>query len=98
MVLLDDGEKNTADFLNDYLQRYYGFKLATANKATNNFITLRTSRFIQKPDKEERYTLAVTPQSITIAGNSYQGTFYGMQTLLQLLPVEPQTKLNNTRY
>ena len=94
LLIKDESEKSTASFLNDYLQRYYGFKLAIAKKATGNFIALNTRRFIKKPDNAERYTLNVTPQSVLIEGDSYQGTFYGMQTLLQLLPVEPKTAVN----
>jgi hexosaminidase len=93
LVLKDDGEKASADFLNDYLQRYYGFKLSIAKKASANFIAFTTKRFIQKPANEERYTLNVTPKAIMIEGDSYKGTSYGMQTLLQLLPVEPQKQL-----
>lgn len=92
--LIDNGEKATANFLNDYLQRYYGFKLAITKEASKNFISLSTKRFIQKPANEEQYTLNVTQKSVSISGSSYQGTFLGMQTLLQLLPVQPQKKLS----
>ena len=93
LIVTDNGEKLTASFLNDYLRKYYGFTLQTAKKATSNYISLNTRRFIKKPDNEERYTLKVTPKSVMITGDSYQGTFLGMQTLLQLLPVQKNTKL-----
>ncbi|MCM1109900.1 MAG: beta-N-acetylglucosaminidase domain-containing protein [Clostridium sp.] len=37
------------------------------------------------PDKAEGYYLSVTPKEIVIAGNDPKGTFYGVQTLLQLI-------------
>lgn len=37
------------------------------------------------PDKAEGYYLSVTPKEIIIAGNDAKGTFYGVQTLLQLI-------------
>lgn len=37
------------------------------------------------PDKAEGYYLSVTPKEIIIAGNDAKGTFYGVQTLLQLM-------------
>ena len=93
LVVTDNGEKLTAGFLNDYLRKYYGFTLLTTKKATSNFISLNTRRFIKKPDNDERYTLKVTPKSVSITGDSYQGTFLGMQTLLQLLPTQKNTRL-----
>lgn len=37
------------------------------------------------PDKAEAYYLSVTPKEIVIAGSDGKGTFYGVQTLLQLM-------------
>lgn len=88
LILNDSGEKATADFLNDYLQRFYGFKLSIVPQAKDNYIRFNTLRFIKAPENEAHYTLKVTEQNISIEGDSYQGTFYGMQTLLQLLPVK----------
>jgi len=93
LVYTSDSQKQTAGFFNSYLTKYYGFSLTTAKKATSNYIDLTTRIFIKQPDNGERYTLSVTPKAIAIAGDSYQGTFYGMQTLIQMLPVEPAKTL-----
>ncbi len=88
IVTRNETEKNTVDFFNAYLQQYYGFTLKTAAKGVKNFISFSTNTFVKSPDKPERYILDITPASIQIKGDGPQGTFYGMQTLIQLLPVE----------
>jgi hexosaminidase len=40
----------------------------------------------------EGYSLSVTPKGIIISANQPSGLFYGMQTLLQLLPAEIESK------
>lgn len=86
-------EKATIDFFNNYLNKYYGFSLPVADKASKNFISFTTSTFVKAPDKPERYTLNISPASVKINGDSHQGTFYGLQTLIQLLPAEKSAAL-----
>lgn len=40
---------------------------------------------ISAPDKDEGYALKVTPKRVLVLGHDRAGTFYGMQTLKQLL-------------
>jgi hexosaminidase len=100
LIAKDAEDRKTAAFFNDYLQKIHGFKLAVNKPASKNFIQFNTLRFIKAPEHKEGYSLNVTKNSIIVNGNSYSGTFYGMQTLIQLLPVDnhkPQTttyKLN----
>jgi hexosaminidase len=82
----DAEDKKTASFFNDYLQQVYGFKLQVNKAAKKNYINLATLKFIKAPDHAEGYKLNVTKDGVNISGNSYSGTFYGMQTLIQLLP------------
>ena len=89
IVVTDDGEKNTADFFNDYLKRYYGFTLQVAKSASANYVRFSTNKFIQ-PGTEGKYRMLISPNTITIEGDTYQGTFYGMQSLIQLLPLPDQ--------
>jgi len=93
LVLNDEGEKYTADFLNTYLQKIYGFTLQTTKTASNNYIRFSTRRFIQPPQNQGRYTMQVKPSGIDIEGDTYQGTFYGLQTLVQLLPLKQSQTL-----
>jgi hexosaminidase len=92
LVLMDEAEQQSANFLNDYLERYYKFRLQTAKEASSNYIRLVTRRFI-RPGQEGKYSMQVTPAGITIEGDTYQGTFYGIQSLIQLLPVKPAATL-----
>jgi hexosaminidase len=89
----DEADRKSAQFLNDYLQQVYGFKLDIDKQEGKNYIRLSTKKFIKAPDKDS-YTLQTTKEGITIEGDTYAGTFYGVQTLIQLLPVnnsKPQT-------
>lgn len=87
IVASDDEDRKTAILLNDYLQQVYGFKLDIDKKEGKNYIRFSTKRFIKAPDNDA-YSLTVSPDGITINGDTYNGTFYGMETLIQLLPVE----------
>lgn len=93
IVARNDREKASVDFFNTYLQKYYGFQLQVAKKPGKNSIVFNTRTFIKAPDNPERYTLSVTPAFINITGDGTAGTFYGLQTLIQLLPVEKSTSL-----
>ncbi|WP_407520358.1 beta-N-acetylhexosaminidase [Lacibacter sp. MH-610] len=85
IVLGDGSEKESASFFNQHLRTYYGFQLKIVKTSTKNFIRFSTKKFIQ-PGTEGKYDLNVNISSIEISGDTYSGTFNGMQTLLQLLP------------
>jgi hexosaminidase len=93
IVVKDDGDRDAADFFNDYLQKFYGFSLNTKDAASSNYISLSTKKFIKAPENEEHYTLNGSAKSISIEGDSYAGTFRGVQSLIQLLPVKKSTSL-----
>nr|WP_121273759.1 beta-N-acetylhexosaminidase [Pedobacter schmidteae] len=85
--LLADGTlTRSANFFNDYLLKYYGFDLKHAGAGNKQDISLSVDA--SKNPKEGQYTLIVNPQSIKISGNSPQAVFYGIQSLIQMLPVE----------
>lgn len=88
------GKKDAASaaFLNDYLQQNYGFKLKLTNKNVKNSIRLKTIGEATGLDAEA-YRLVSDKNGILIEGKSAIGVFYGMQTLLQLLPVEKSKEL-----
>ena len=88
LVAKDSADQNAANFLNDYLQKGYGFTLPLSHNESENSIRIVTRPLIQAPEKEA-YHLVVKKESITIEGDSYAGSFYGIQTLIQLLPPMP---------
>ena len=87
----DEADRQSAEYLNDYLQQVYGFKLDIDKQESKNYIRLTTRKFIKAPDKDA-YQLTVTKDGVAIEGDTYTGTFSGIQTLLQLLPATPNTK------
>ncbi|HEU4791096.1 MAG TPA: beta-N-acetylhexosaminidase [Flavobacterium sp.] len=92
LVVTNDENKKTVAFLNKYLKDYYGFELPVVKKADENCIKLKSRKDIEGL-KSEGYSLVSDEKRVVIEGNSPIGTFYGMQTLIQLLPVEKSNNL-----
>lgn len=88
---------NVVNFFNNYLQRFYRFKLKVAKTATSkNVIRLNYERM----DNEipGAYNMTVDGKGIYIAGDNEDGVFYGIQTLIQLLPVpEAESKMRRDK-
>ena len=92
LVVANKEDNATAAFLNKYLSDYYGFTLPVSKKGSKNSIKLISKKNVDGL-KSEGYTLKSDQNGVEITGNSAQGTFYGMQTLIQLLPVEKSNSL-----
>ena len=85
----EDAGRQSAAFLNDYLKKHYAFTLDVDRQETKKYIRLVLRKFIKAPETDG-YSLDVTEDGITIEGDTPEGIFYGIQTLIQLLPV-PET-------
>ncbi|MGF6925421.1 hexosaminidase [Chitinophaga sp. W2I13] len=85
IVANNESDKKTAALFNAWLKELTGYELAVKDQGDKNAILLQTGN---DSANAEGYTLAATHNNITIKGNSSAGTFYGVQTLIQLLPVE----------
>ncbi|MBI3139897.1 MAG: beta-N-acetylhexosaminidase [Sphingobacteriales bacterium] len=86
LVLEGSNLENSARYLNEYLQQFYLFKLKIVSTTTSkNAIRLNYERL----DNElpGAYTMTVNGKGVSIAGDNEEGVFYGIQTLIQLLPV-----------
>ncbi|MCG8578644.1 MAG: family 20 glycosylhydrolase [Bacteroidales bacterium] len=84
-------------FFSKKLKESTGFDLKTTkNEPSSNFISLNINTSM--PGGKEAYALSVTKDFIYISGGSEQGVFYGLQTLLQLLPpdIESPKVVNKT--
>ncbi|MFH6936820.1 beta-N-acetylhexosaminidase [Flavobacterium sp. FlaQc-30] len=92
LVAANKEDNASAAFLNDYLSDYYGFVLPVVKKATKNYIKLTSLKNFQGL-KGEGYSLKSDKNGVEITGNSPIGTFYGIQTLIQLLPAEKSSNL-----
>src|SRR4051812_16723207 len=64
IVVADPQEQSSANFLNDYLQHFYGFSLKTVSEAANNYVRLSTRKLIKAPDNDSRYTMTVKPDGV----------------------------------
>lgn len=93
LVVTDEGDRKSAAFLQNYLQQHYGLKLSIKKQGTKNVIRFVTRKYFVKPEKDG-YQFQSTPTGITIEGDTYAGTFYGMQTLIQLLPLTKSASLS----
>jgi hexosaminidase len=72
----------------------------STKKASENAISLVLNKQEDTSLHDEGYTLKVTPSLITITANKPAGLFYGLQTVLQLLPpeIESVTAMQNVKW
>ncbi|HZE84002.1 MAG TPA: family 20 glycosylhydrolase, partial [Puia sp.] len=97
IVLADESERPSASFFTSYLEEIYGLHLAIRHsqeagaamgEGPVNYIRLTTVAN-GASGREGRYQMKVSPAEISITGDTHPGTFYGIQTLIQLLPSDP---------
>lgn len=82
----DDVQKQTAEYLAEYLKLSAGIELnVTDEDATDNSIVLKTGYQGEKP---ESYNLTVNSKQIVINGMDAAGTFHGIQTLRKSIPAD----------
>ncbi|MBC6111374.1 beta-N-acetylhexosaminidase [Pedobacter fastidiosus] len=85
-IIAPDSLINSISYLQDYLSKYYGITItrdSTSNKVSN-IIKLGISNV--KTTKPDYYELTSDNKQIQILSSSSKGIFYGIQTLIQLLP------------
>lgn len=83
VVYKGEGAENSAEYLQNYLGEHYDISL---RKWGPRKIVLEMAE--DTAAVEGAYSLEVQPNRIEITGKNEAGLFYGVQTLLQLLPVE----------
>ncbi len=86
----NDTAKRVAEHFVDALNRVTGFELFVAffearPQPANSIAFVLSNR---KAFGEEGYTLSITKKRVVISASGAHGLFYGVQTLLQLLPAE----------
>ncbi len=86
LIIAPDSLNNSVVFFKDYLSKYYGIVIgrdSTSNKESN-VIKLEVNTI--KTLNPDRYELFSDDKQIQISASSSKGIFYGIQTLIQLLP------------
>ncbi len=86
------GQQKAANFLNKYLQEFYGFQLkVTVGVGSKNAISLVNTN---GNAPKGTYTLESTSNGVAIKGANEEGVFYGVQSLIQLLPIQKSSSLS----
>lgn len=85
-IISNDSLSNSALFLQNYIQKYYDLKIRINPNSTakKNIIKLEIVTRLLKNSNE--YELISNYEQVVIYANSENGLFYGVQTLIQLLP------------
>ncbi len=90
-IIASKSDIHEASMLNFYLKKLYGFtlpvKVTTAAPSKANAVIFK----LLSSGKKDEYKLDVNTNSITISSASNEGLFYGMQSLLQLLPATKES-------
>ncbi len=94
IVIEGSGLERSAAFFNTYLQQHCGYKLKITTKYSgDNAISLNYERLDNAI--AGAYHLTADKKGIHIAGDNEEGVFYGIQTLIQLLPVDEGAVMKN---
>ena len=92
IISSDEGLSNAKDFLTNYLKTFYKFvfinnEIATPKNNTKNSIELILDR---EEKNNTKYYLEINKDHIKIKGSA-SGVFYGVQSLIQLLPLNQKS-------
>ena len=95
----DADVKESIQWFIDKIATSTGYHLST-KRSSKNAINLILNKQADTALHGEGYTLKVTPSMVTITANKPAGLFYGMQTVLQLMPpsVESVTQVKNAKW
>jgi hexosaminidase len=94
----DNGSLEVAQYLNNQLYRSTGLRLQITHHGDNQPAPANSIMFTHRIARtelgKEGYELEVGPEQVTIRAGHKSGFFYGVQTLLQLLPPEIYSQYN----
>jgi hexosaminidase len=77
-----------ADFLHEAILSQTGLSLKIVEKATTNAIRLQLQTGELSDSGKESYQLTTQKNEVKITAKTSQGIFYGVQTLLQAIPIQ----------
>jgi hexosaminidase len=96
VIQTNDVTSFEALFLKESIKNQTGLDLKIAKVVPNSAATIQLIFDVEGPDAsnfKENYKLEVTPKSITVKAEYNQGIFYGIQTLLQLIPLAQESDI-----
>lgn len=89
--------ERSATYFNEYLQKYYGFHLKVRKVKSGQDVHAGNAIILDYQHIgypiEGAYTFTSDKNSVKINGDNAVGVFYGIQTLIQLLPTTPSQSL-----
>ncbi|QES89537.1 beta-N-acetylhexosaminidase [Rhizosphaericola mali] len=89
-IYVGKGGEKTADYLKKYLADYLDVTTITTNKKDAQvLLEVGSGKGVKGA-----YSLNVTPKNVVIKADNEEGVFYGMQSLLQLLPTTKETSIS----
>ena len=90
MIQYEAGLEREAEMLATWLSTLMKSKprVRQGDREAPNIINLKSSSYSVKGISAESYQLVVEPEGISIIGGDAAGVFYGMQSLISLLPID----------
>lgn len=88
-VIVANPDLPEAKYLQDYVKKNYGLDLKISDKNRNKNVILLDFYWKKTENlSEEHYALNIDKNGISIKSPTNKGIFYGIQSLIQLLPLE----------
>ncbi|MFN3753204.1 family 20 glycosylhydrolase [Flavobacterium sp.] len=92
-VIIAESNSFEANYLKEIIKQQLGLDLKISLSSEAKSKIKLTLEFMETDDKNEFYALSVAQDKIEIRAVKANGFFYGIQTLLQLLPSENDTAI-----
>jgi hexosaminidase len=87
VIIADDSaDKQSALFLIDYVKSIYGIRIPIVERAASGYIHINKKKSTYKSNRDG-YTLLVEKNKIELEGETNAGTFFGIQTIIQLISI-----------
>lgn len=94
-VIAAENASHEAKMLNVYLEKLYGFTIPVKTKMSKDEKgSAIVFNLVKSNERKDAYQFEVTSDKISITSASNEGLFYGLQTLLQLLPETKDVSLS----
>ncbi|MDW7692297.1 family 20 glycosylhydrolase [Flammeovirgaceae bacterium SG7u.111] len=93
IILFERELESESEFLAEKVKETIGLTLEALQESSSELNSISLS--INSSLSEEGYELKVSPSGVSIEGGSAAGVFYGIQTLVAMLPIEGKAPLES---